>query len=431
MSAPAPQPRKKPRPSTITVQPENIPEELRLRPNWVVARNKIPLMPDGRRASIADPNTWVNFASALAAYQNGVGDALWFALDGVPREDGLVLAAIDLDAVTSTQERHDAARGMLTSLNTYWEKSPSGNGLRAICWARPLPSGKNSDGIELYTSKRFVSITGAVVKGRRRITDCADKFEQLVPAPHGGIEGTPLPCTFVNNSALMAGLDSFPPLSLEDIRRAALAIPAEGWRERGDWWRLVSALASEAVGRPADADGLKQIMHAASSRPGAFEAAFGAAYDSAANDAQWEQALRDTQKRMSNGGRAVTLGTLLYEATSYGWAPENKLPTSAAIDVARFVVTNPDRWKMPPPRQWLVRPYLIRGNYTVISASGGQGKTTWSLALMLMASAGRAGMLPGELFGKLRCIYISAEDTADELRRRVLSFAWHGLWPSG
>jgi primase-polymerase (primpol)-like protein len=136
----------------------------RLRP--IGARwTKVPLKTDGTPASTTDRATWTTFDQVIACYGRGGFDGIGVVLDGEPlTEDGLVLAAIDLDHVNDSSEVSARAASIVEEFGSYTETSPSGNGLRIFCLARPLRSGINGGGVEVYTNKRFLTVTGHVME---------------------------------------------------------------------------------------------------------------------------------------------------------------------------------------------------------------------------------------------------------------------------
>lgn len=70
-------------------------------------------------------------------------------------------------------------------------------------------------------------------------------------------------------------------------------------------------------------------------------------------------------------------------------------------------------------RAWLVAPDLIRGEITVMAAPGGLGKSSYAIALSVAAASGKSFLQKKIYGGKLRVIYINAEDSRDEVLRRV------------
>jgi hypothetical protein len=131
---------------------------------------KVPFTPAGSTASSTDPRTWSSFTECFAgAYVAGRHHGIGRVLVG-----GEGLVGIDLDSCTSTN----------LPFNSYTEVSPSGNGLHI--WVRghwPVPGSKRA-GIEVYASKRFLTITGAHLDGTPediRHVDLAPLWERLQP----------------------------------------------------------------------------------------------------------------------------------------------------------------------------------------------------------------------------------------------------------
>lgn len=161
------------RPSAFAVKAENIPKELKARPQWVCWRwvrregkwTKPPYQPNGRLADCTNPIAWSNFDSALAAYQDRTQD-----FDGI----GFVLTrddpytGIDLDHCVATDKsiKQHAIR-IIEQLNSYAEFSPSGTGVRIIVCGK-LPPGRRKSTrlrIEMYDTDRYLTLTGHVLKG--------------------------------------------------------------------------------------------------------------------------------------------------------------------------------------------------------------------------------------------------------------------------
>ena len=83
----------------LPVKAESIPEELRVRPQWVVWKavghkpDKVPYSArTGRKASSTDLLTWGTFQEALQAYENGEYDGVGFVFSSADPYTG-----IDLD----------------------------------------------------------------------------------------------------------------------------------------------------------------------------------------------------------------------------------------------------------------------------------------------------------------------------------------------
>lgn len=162
----------------ISVVPENIDNQLKNINNWVLFRgvptnrldgsikwSKPPLQPDGTFARVNDKSTWCSFEEALQAYETGSFDGMGFVLTN---ETGIVALDIDhcvnqsQDNIILTQEAVD----IIDEIKSYTELSPSGTGLRVLCKGS-IPNeliGRKSGKFEIYDSDRFITITGQHLK---------------------------------------------------------------------------------------------------------------------------------------------------------------------------------------------------------------------------------------------------------------------------
>ena len=140
-----------------------IPQQLRNLQQWVLWRlverdgkpTKMPFSPEGKPASVADPNTWTDFQTALEAYHRGGFDGIGFVLTA---DAGIV--CVDLDHARNCTDWTPEAMEMVRLMNSYTEVSPSGQGLHIWCYGH-LPAGRRrKNGVEMYDSRRFVTITG-------------------------------------------------------------------------------------------------------------------------------------------------------------------------------------------------------------------------------------------------------------------------------
>src|SRR5262249_21888920 len=153
---------------------DNIPAELKALPNWLLWKymppskpsqkwRKVPFQPNGRAASTTKPNTWNTFDACRGAYEHGGFDGVGFVFDGAIGPDGLCYIGIDFDGCTSSNsdgvmiELHQQQR--IERLNTYTERSPSGEGIHCIIRGEPLTMGKH-DNVEIYSHARYFTFTG-------------------------------------------------------------------------------------------------------------------------------------------------------------------------------------------------------------------------------------------------------------------------------
>ena len=176
----------------LGVKLENIPGELQKRTQWVVWEpefnpvtekfDKIPHNPrNGHRASSTNPNDWATFDEAWAQYQvntrwGGIGYV--FSIDdpyaGIDLDD-----CLDPDTGKGTSAD---ARAIVKALDSYAEASPSGTGVKIIVRATLDRARIDHDqGIEIYSAKRFFTITGHVFpRGPVDITENQAAFDELL-----------------------------------------------------------------------------------------------------------------------------------------------------------------------------------------------------------------------------------------------------------
>jgi putative DNA primase/helicase len=157
----------------ITLIPENIPEELTERPQWVCWRyeerggklTKIPYTPGtGMRASATDLMTWRTFSEALADYEIDTppyGGGIGFVFSSADPYTG-----IDLDDCRDPETGGIElwAQEILNRVpKGYVEASPSGTGIHIIVRGRVRGGGMRKDSIEMYARARFFAMTGRVL----------------------------------------------------------------------------------------------------------------------------------------------------------------------------------------------------------------------------------------------------------------------------
>jgi len=149
----------------LPVRSENIPEELKARPQWVVWKaigdrpDKVPYsVRSGHKASSTDLMTWSTFAEALEAYDNGEYVGLGFVFSSADPYTG-----IDLDnCIGEDGEIALWALEIVRYFDSYTERSATGTGLHVIVRG-DVPNRRKGD-VEVYSSKRFFTVTGHVVE---------------------------------------------------------------------------------------------------------------------------------------------------------------------------------------------------------------------------------------------------------------------------
>jgi primase-polymerase (primpol)-like protein len=149
----------------IPVQLEKIPDELKSRPQWVVWKavgekpDKVPYSAvNWRKASSTDLLTWSTFEKACEALETGEYSGLGFVFSS-----GDPYTGIDLDNCVE-QEAGEVAQWALEIVryfDSYTELSATGTGVHII--VRGDVPNRRKSGIEVYSSKRFFTMTGHVL----------------------------------------------------------------------------------------------------------------------------------------------------------------------------------------------------------------------------------------------------------------------------
>src|SRR5215217_2605652 len=145
----------------LPVTAENIPEQLKARPQWVVWKavgdkpDKAPYSPrTGRSASSTDLLTWSTFQEALEAYENGEYAGIGFVFSSADPYTG-----IDLDnCVDENGEIAGWALEIVRYFDSYTELSATATGLHIIVRGE-VPNRRKGE-VEVYSSKRFFTVSG-------------------------------------------------------------------------------------------------------------------------------------------------------------------------------------------------------------------------------------------------------------------------------
>ncbi len=151
----------------LAVRPENVPEEMKIRPQWVNWRleerggdlTKVPYMPGTeRKASSTDLTTWGTFEDALDRY-DGIGFVF---------SSGDPYVGVDLDGCVDpeTGEIEPWAAEIVEALDSYTELSPRGTGIHIIAKGE-IPGNGKGGRVEMYSAKRFFTVAGHTLSEER------------------------------------------------------------------------------------------------------------------------------------------------------------------------------------------------------------------------------------------------------------------------
>ena len=158
----------------------NIPEELRVLPNWVLWRlenrnnseTKVPYCPHtGRHADNSNPATWGTFDQVTQLLPESGMSGIGFVISPdcgyscIDIDDPFKLKSDGTPKFDNPEELLQRQINVVRSFDSYSEVSPSGKGLHV--WVKGgLPSGRDKHSIGLYPSQRYMTMTGQVYLDR-------------------------------------------------------------------------------------------------------------------------------------------------------------------------------------------------------------------------------------------------------------------------
>jgi len=162
--------------------PAEIPAELKSGRLWICCdRDKVPLVATLRGkpepASSTNPDTWHYFQDALYAYKArrfcGVGRVF-------EKDAGVVGVDIDHCRDPHTGRINTYGREILDALDSYSEVSPSGAGVKVWVYA-DIPASKVKDGLEIYRSGRYFTLTGQILpQYRSMVTERSEALLEII-----------------------------------------------------------------------------------------------------------------------------------------------------------------------------------------------------------------------------------------------------------
>lgn len=175
----------------IMINIENIPQTLAGTPQWVAwqktprgngKKGKKPINPKtGSSASVNKPESWGTFDEALGFF-NTRKDMAGIGFVFTENDD---YVGIDLDDCLDRGELLPWAADIVEAVDSYTEISPSGKGLHLFTKGS-LPANRRKEGIEMYRSDRFFTVTGNHLAGTAEdinSNELAEVFEKSFEQP--------------------------------------------------------------------------------------------------------------------------------------------------------------------------------------------------------------------------------------------------------
>jgi archaellum biogenesis ATPase FlaH len=148
-------------------QIDTIPQELKQHDQWVCwkaekrdgKQTKVPYDPKThRKASSTNPKTWGPFWQAFKESKSNGHNGVGFVLS---KDDPFV--GFDFDGCWTELGTSAEVSAILQQLNSYTEKSPSGQGLRVLAKGTLPKTGRKKGKFEVYDTGRYVTITGHII----------------------------------------------------------------------------------------------------------------------------------------------------------------------------------------------------------------------------------------------------------------------------
>jgi hypothetical protein len=440
---------------------ELMPVELKQLKNWVLWRylppksnnskwRKVPFQPNGRPAITTDRATWSQFDVCCAAYARSEFDGVGFVFDGEIGSDGLCYCGIDFDACVRDAKVDSLALTRIKRLNAYTERSVSGTGFHCIVRAEPLDHIVKFDGVEIYTNKRFFTFTGCAFGEIKPATAAVRALVEEVRAKEAAAKQQQESDRSISNGVKLPPSFKKGPVqgfaSLDPRESLAEGIKTTQWFETLSP-ELKNEVVDYALGVVSKNTQLLELetnggnnaeyykLTTSVARSGAPNAEnIFVKYASGAKDADPDEALRQYFARcratQSSVNSAVTVGTLLHTAGEHGgnfdqWKRQAPSVGSPPLPVTWSAAALNVSFSNIRHRQWLYGTTVIRGEVTVGASPGGGGKTALFLAWAIDIVAAIAGKerLGEKNYGRdLKVLYLSGEESREELRRRILAF---------
>lgn len=402
----------------VTVNFSGIPVGLKNLKRWVVWRgqckgngkfDKIPSDPaSGCKIKWSNPKKWLTFDDAHSAYKRGDFSGIGIVLsDEHPvKVNGrdLYLIALDYDAVAP--HIGDIREEWMALGKPYVEVSPSGKGLHMFALSSmPLKGGNNGNGREMYSSGRFMTVTGHDAKGSIKV---ATRGLTLLEQKWFPREASP-PAISTMPTALAAAL----PETDDQVRRVREALtfvtPDSSYEK---WRNIVWAILST---------GWDRAVEIARDWSKSVEQIEGRTHE---YDEQSFQTVVDS----FDPNRGIKLGTLFHHAKEAGWAHALgsgqvvSFPTLTSLAYPEGLLT-PDQVKAIPSAPYRIRGVLPQQGLAAVYGEAGSGKSFLVLDLIFAIAAGQDGWFDIKV-KQAPVVYVGLEGQAG-IAKRIKAWEAH------
>ena len=421
----------------LDLVPQYVPLLLQRQKHWVLWKKgeektdgsgrwgKVPVNKLGHPINGHDPKNFISFLDACTHYKAGVCDGVGIGLPTKPgpisknaNGDPLYLVGIDLDEVVSGDGTiSDEGQQILSRLgNSYYEKSPSGTGIRCfVLYTQPLKGG-NRDHKEMYSRGRFLTVTG---HGQGDVLEVGAEIEQLEREWFGQRTET-APKGVVLDNGLPQKMARFPYTDVNKKRISAELL----CRATGGGWNVYPRFLSTMF-----------AMRSLITEAGWPEDAVWKMFDKWAYLVDCGEGKYSHQKNRSlwlmkdrGGGPKITYASLLSNSADKPDPGLTEFPkgiTAAELSQVQF-----------RPLKWVIADILPEGCY-LLSARPKVGKS-W-LALQICLAVAMGNDLWGRKVVQGGAIYLALEENQRRLQKRLsqLNEGWasaksltlHTEWP--
>ncbi len=387
---------------------DDIPPLMKSLKQWIVWKAG-PIRPDGkfekkpqdsRTGRTHDPfdsSIWLSFSDACKALENGKFSGLGFVLDGEPVDETangepVYLIGLDIDEKSGLLDGQPLPikQTWLRLGKPYAEASPSGKGVRMFALSKEPLKNHNKDGLEIYISKRYLTVTGNALGGM--LKDCTESLKEVCAEWFGPEEPESLP---KHQPRMFADLlqSAPPPETPENIARIQSMLSVISADCGYEVWRnLIWAIAATGWACAED------IAHNwSSTAPHRF--------DEGGFQTLW---------RNFKPARGIGYGTLVHMAKEAGWKPATK--TESPQEEKRFSLLKSCDLALLPPLTWLVKGVMPAQGIAAVYGPPGSGKSFFVLDMLAAVARGKDWF--GRRVIEVPVIYCALEGTAG-IKQRV------------
>jgi len=187
--------------------------------------------------------------------------------------------------------------------------------------------------------------------------------------------------------------------------------------------KFARGLAHEAAIYKKQSEELWEILDAASR--------LAEGYNEAENRNRWSRYISEAFARE----KPITIATVFDLAKKHGWrgwSPTDDAASASSAEQPNAQQANSRRAipisglpLIPPKREWVHGTDLMRRAVSMLVAPGARAKTTWLLTCALACASGRSLLGAHVYGGPKRVLYVSAEDSTNELALRLRAAMRH------